>query len=211
MTADGLQNLSDTYWKSAQTTYLAAADYYDRQEEALRSLLAELPGLEEGLDIGCGDGRYTLVAAGFDIRMTGLDLSANLIELARKRQSDSSVPEALCRFDTGRVETLAGGRVFDLVMCLGVTSALIDDAAFDSALDGLSSSCKTGGWLVMKDTVSLTEDRVAQTDNYVARYRHRDTYLEAISERGFSLSKEVYLMEPDGKHSNSMILFQKTS
>jgi demethylmenaquinone methyltransferase/2-methoxy-6-polyprenyl-1,4-benzoquinol methylase len=81
----------DTY---AHSLYLS--DFL--REPVIRSAIwaLQLPSESRGLDAGCGIGRHTLLlaeAVGPDGHVTGLDLSAELLALARETAGKSNVSE----------------------------------------------------------------------------------------------------------------------
>lgn len=65
----------------------ARAPYYARAEDLLRRLLG--PGSGRCIDLGCGTGRFLAVAADLGWDVTGVDVSADQLRLAR-----GAVPEA---------------------------------------------------------------------------------------------------------------------
>lgn len=85
----------------------------EREIEALMTYVElVLPSLPRGdaLDFGCGVGRLTLPLSGYFLRVTGLDISEGMLELARRRDV-----EGRCRFLVNRRPDLS----------------LLPDASFD--------------------------------------------------------------------------------
>ena len=84
----------------------------------LTRALAEFAGLEKGmkvLDLGCGTGISSAVLAGeFGCRVTGIDLSAGMVEEGRKRISDPRVE--LLVGDACRPAAATGNRNFDAAL-----------------------------------------------------------------------------------------------
>ena len=74
--------------------------------------IAVPPGTEM-LDVGCGAGQIAIPAARAGVRITGIDIAANLIEQARSR----ALAEGLTvRFEEGDAEMLPyGDESFDVV------------------------------------------------------------------------------------------------
>jgi SAM-dependent methyltransferase len=85
----------------------AQAPYYARAEELLRRLLG--PGVGRCVDLGCGTGRFLEVAADLGWDVTGVDVSADQLRLARQAAPNaqlveadaSAVPLADASFDAG--------------------------------------------------------------------------------------------------------------
>ncbi|MCI0635788.1 MAG: methyltransferase domain-containing protein [Actinobacteria bacterium] len=86
-------------------------------EQELEFLVGEL-GLEPGqriLDVGCGPGRHALALARRDMKVVGVDLSPDFIDLAR----DAAAAEGLAaRFEVGDVRDLAYDAEFAAAVCL---------------------------------------------------------------------------------------------
>ncbi len=198
---------SDHYWTTAQTTYLAAADYYDKQETALREILHEVGQVDRIGDVGCGDGRYTLVALDFaKCAVDGYDINSILISKAEERLTGHMRKES-ARFSTGSFAELAADGPFDIVMCLGVLSAVIDEGLFESALDHLVEALQPNGTLLTKDTLVQGESFISEQGEYVAIYRSLDTYLTAFANRGLVNTGRTELIRASGETSNAIYRF----
>jgi SAM-dependent methyltransferase len=87
----------------------------DPWESSVLAGAGEVAGLEV-LDLGCGDGDLTLHLAAGGARVTGLDLSPGMIEVARQRV-ERFQPDADARFVTGVAEQTAfADESFDLIV-----------------------------------------------------------------------------------------------
>ena len=194
------------YWTNSSHTYLAPSDYYDRQEAAIKKLLEPLK-LKTALDVGCGDGRFTRVIAGFCGYVKGIDLSPMLIAQAR-----AEVDTALRNIDFAveSIEDIKTCGSYDLVACMGVTSGLIDTSTFVRIIDTLVAMVRPGGVLLMKDSLSVAEDQILDAESYVARYRSETAYEKVFARRGLKLQSKIELSQlPDRKVVNNLYLFAK--
>ncbi len=70
------------WWAAQRDTFTASLEYLDRA-------IALCPRREKAFDVGCGDGRLATViaAAGFDV--VGIDVSREMLALARARQPNA--------------------------------------------------------------------------------------------------------------------------
>ena len=94
------------------------------------------------VDAGCGTGRHSeaLASAGFSV--TGLDSSAEMIEVARARTDAVS-------FVVGDVFTWRPSDPVDGVLCRGVLNDLVQEDERQRGLDSLFSMLREGGLLVL--------------------------------------------------------------
>lgn len=197
------------FWTASDNTYLAPSDYYDRQENEIRNMLPLLGEPGEALDIGCGDGRFTLLFAEIAGSVAAIDVSEALIEKARNRAQDQGIAN-IC-FEIDRLEDTLALRRYDLVSCMGVTSCMIDELSFLFMLDRLRAALRPGGKLLMKESLSLGADRLHDSgDGYLARYRGISDYRQAFLRRGFELEEEVVLShDEDQALCNHLFLFKR--
>lgn len=205
-----LHERARSYWQVCTNSRLAAADFYQRQATALRDLLSSIPPAQSALDLGCGDGYFTLILAERFAAVRGVDLSQTLIDQARAlaAQAGAASGGPAVTFDVGDVETVEASPV-DLLGCMGVLSGIIDPGAFEQMLDRFARLTRPGGHLLTKDTLGYVEDITNITDAYCALYRARMRYLDAITARGFVLQQEVILHDGAPTTRNSLFLFQR--
>lgn len=96
------------------------------------------------LDVGCGAGQISIPAARTGVKVTGVDIAANLIEQARGRASSEGLS---VRFDEGDAEMLPyGDAQFDVVVSLisGMFAPRPERVAAE-----LLRVCRPGGRIVM--------------------------------------------------------------
>lgn len=109
---------------------------------AFLDFMPEISGLQV-LDLGCGEGSNTRRFAQLGGRMTGIDLSARMIE--RARRSEQEEPLGI-RYDTGSFSNLAiyPPESFDAALS---TMALMDGPNFEAAMREAHRVLVPGGWM----------------------------------------------------------------
>jgi SAM-dependent methyltransferase len=119
-----------------------------RRKDYAFAMLRTLNGLPTGsaLDIGCGSGVYLeeLVAMGF--KVSGVDLSAEMLATTRKRFEGRAAVD-LQQADVEHLPFADGA--FDLVVCVGVLGYLLSD---EQALAEIRRVLKPGGYLLLNLT-----------------------------------------------------------
>lgn len=94
------------------------------------------------LDLCCGEGRFARQMSALGARVTGVDLSANLLEIARSSDPDASVTWLQ---DDARSLDLLKDDQFQGAICL---MALMDIAELASVLQAVRRVVQPGGWFV---------------------------------------------------------------
>jgi SAM-dependent methyltransferase len=96
------------------------------------------------VDAGCGTGRYAveLVKRGF--RVWGVDRSADLIAVARNRETSTNLPT----FVVADLLDASFPQPFDAVLCRGVLNDFVDDGDRASVFRRFASWLRPGGILI---------------------------------------------------------------
>ena len=138
------------------SAFCRSPEWYDRAINWSKRLKREVPVLAEVLgppgkggviDAGCGPGRQACALAERGYRVVGIDNSAEMIELARRRAQDITD----CRFEAvpfaEMAATLGGG--FDGVYCIGNSLAAAETAeAGREAVAQFGKCLRPGGVLL---------------------------------------------------------------
>jgi SAM-dependent methyltransferase len=96
------------------------------------------------LDVGCGTGEHTILAAGCSASALGIDISARAIEIARGKAAERGVDTAFRVLDALQLGAL--GESFDTVLDSGLFH-VFDDAARVGYVAALYAVLRPGGHL----------------------------------------------------------------
>ncbi len=116
-----------------------------REAEFVTQICGLAPGARL-LDAGCGAGRHAMEFARRGYKTTGVDLSEEMLELARERAAGA----AAANFVQADLRTLNLAREFDAAVLLDSTLGLHEDGETVELLRRLSSSLVPGGRLVLE-------------------------------------------------------------
>jgi ubiquinone/menaquinone biosynthesis C-methylase UbiE len=98
------------------------------------------------LDVACGTGGHAIPLARRGYALTGVDLSTQMIELARQKAHAAGLKIS---FAVADMSNLALGTQFDAVLCMFASIGyMADAAALKQALRGMCRQLKPGGILV---------------------------------------------------------------
>lgn len=99
------------------------------------------------LDLACGEGRYTRAFASMGHRVTGLDLSSDLLEEARQRSPGLPGAPTYLRADMREIPFF---EQFDAVVSLFTSFGYFDERADDErVLEGIARALVPGGRLLL--------------------------------------------------------------
>jgi len=102
------------------------------------------PGAEV-LDAGCGTGRYAIELARRGYVLQGMDLSPELIDVARRAVGDST---GRVSFTVGDITHLPTSR-YAALLCRGVLNDITDDAGRDAIFGAFSKAVRPNGVLIL--------------------------------------------------------------
>lgn len=151
------------------------ADRYDQEvftqnTEAEVAFIIEHAALPAGgaiLDMGCGTGRHSVPLAKRGYRVTGVDLSPGMLEIARKRAAAASVE---VEWVPSNAADFARPDAFDAVICLCEGAMCLLSDADDplerdmQILRNIQQSLRPGGMLIMTVLSASRPLRAANDD-----------------------------------------------
>ncbi|MGE5558919.1 MAG: class I SAM-dependent methyltransferase [Bacillota bacterium] len=128
--------------------YYGESEKHKRQYRFVADWIEEAAALKpeaEILDLCCGTASSTSLLAAKGYRVTGIDMSGEMIRLAQKRLPPGSASRFIC----GNVLVVPFGTDFDLALCLDMTF-MFDRKAGVRLLKKIHHALKSGGFLIIE-------------------------------------------------------------
>jgi len=150
-------NANKALWEKGDFTKIA-----DTMRESSSALVAKL-GIKQGmnvLDVACGDGDTAIPAAKLGAQVTGVDISAPLVEAAKTRAKKEGVADRFEIFEGDVMDLhMLQNQSFDLV--ISIFGAMFAPRPFDAAKE-LVRVTRSGGRIVMGNWIPGDPTLVAQ-------------------------------------------------
>lgn len=163
------------------------------------------------LDAGCGTGNYSIELARRGYKVTGLDISSELIFLAEKKKKSKPLP---LDFRKGNILELTFLNRFDGILCRGVLNDIIEDKTRRGVFLSFASILRESGTLILD---------VREWESTVARKKKEPVFEKSVNtEKGRltfqsvtkldketrrMLVKEHLMIEKDGAEETSQYDF----
>jgi ubiquinone/menaquinone biosynthesis C-methylase UbiE len=187
--------------------------------QAVEPLIGEVAG-QRICDLACGQGRVARHLADLGAHVVGIDLSANLLAIARRHEAAEPRGIAYLQADAQNLDEKALG-LFDGVICF---MALMDIPDLSSTLHGVARILRPGGWFafaILHPCFHTPQSGEAETPEGTVRtiskyfveghwrsdsrpgppskvgsyHRTLSTYVNSLTDAGLQL---VHLSEPGG-------------
>jgi len=145
------EDTSTRSWNAIADDWIAHADTNDYRQHYLMPRMVAMLGDVTGksvLDIGCGEGGYARELYRRGARVTGVDGSARLVEVARERAAAEGVDASFVVANANALESIAPA-AFDLVVA---AMSLMDVEDYDGAVGEAHRVLRGGGELLMSIT-----------------------------------------------------------
>jgi ubiquinone/menaquinone biosynthesis C-methylase UbiE len=178
---------------------LSTEDGWDHNSHYHRFLLKQLPKrVENALDIGCGTGTFSRQLAKHSRNVTGLDLSPEMIRVARERSTTYSG----IRYEVADVMTYPmSENHFDCIASIGTLHHL----PFEAILSRIRQALKPGGVLLVLDLFQETFDLSSIAYNALAFPLSR---MVKLAKGGRDTPEARTAWEAHSKHDHFMTLSQ---
>jgi SAM-dependent methyltransferase len=145
-----------------------------------------LPGASI-LDAGCGTGRYSLELARRGYRVHGIDLSPELLEVARRSVRE---PAGSVSFEVDDIFVLPRHR-YAGILCRGVLNDIIDDGGRDAVFAAFAEALQSNGVLILD---------VREWGASVERKTREPRFRKCVStERGELTFTSVTTLDPENR------------
>ena len=193
----------------AQTFWLENLQQADRYNNWIFEQIKPYLG-NSVLEVGCGNGNFTVFLAKECSSVMGIDLDSEYVELARTRlQQKTLAQKTEINIIQGDVLELDTDQRFDAIALLDVLEHIEDDVAI---LQKLNRLLKPGGNLIVK--VPALNSLYGEMDRAIGHYRRYSnrTIAETFAKANLSVPKTWYfnLAGIPGWWLNSVLL-QKTN
>ena len=146
------QKIFDKYYRSYKNFFGEYIKYhYTNQTQELMKILAEL-SQPQLLEVGCGCGTESIWMALQGATVTGIDIQADRLEVARKRQKivEQSLDKKLsCSFEKRSIFELDSNKKYDVIW---MEQAFHHIEPRQVAVDKLSTLLKDGGFIVISES-----------------------------------------------------------
>jgi len=106
------------------------------------------------LDVGCGPGKWSIMFAKKHVSVTGIDLSARMVKLAKKKANLNNLKNI--KFYRMNVAELHFPEdTFDLVNCVTVIQHIFDDQKWKNGIHEMVRVTKSNGYIVICEMAPL--------------------------------------------------------
>lgn len=166
----------------------------DETGEADAQLIVQVLGLKQGdrvLDLPCGAGRISIPLARLGCRVTGIDLTPNHIERAKKRQSEEHLE---AEFLVGDMRQIGYNGEFDAIINWGGSFGYFSDEENARVVARMARALRPGGRLLIDQPnreQRLRHFRSCSLGETLTQYWHWD----AVSQR---MEARWIIHDPDG-------------
>jgi len=131
--------IGDYFSKENQEFYRIVFEYLKRR--------FQIPNDAHILDVGCGSGNHSITLANIGFRVTGIDYSKYILEIAEKNITNAGLKNRISLLH-GDILSLIGISDFDYVLCWGV---LMHIPEYEIALNELIRILNPGGLLIISE------------------------------------------------------------
>jgi SAM-dependent methyltransferase len=160
-------------------------EFSRRMGEYLPAALKELGASPERvLDLACGEGTFAVIAAGQGCRVTGIDISYDMLRIARERARSAGVDIGLVH---GDMRALPFFRQFELVTCwFDSLNYLLEAEDLARTFNAVAGALTTGGLFIFD---------MNTVHGLAVTWRENPCHLESDTDSTFEVHRQEYDFE----------------
>ncbi len=148
-------------------------------------------------DFACASGEWSEIVAPYVGHVDGFDCSENMINVARKNAVSRKIDNI--SYDYMDAMQLHFERKYDHFVMMGLLTYIEDGQTMEQVVKSVAKSMKTGGFLVLRDTLNMSEpDKIyyhsLARENYIAVYHSKKLYENLFMNNGFEIVQEEYFL-----------------
>ncbi len=159
--------------------------------EALSNSGIFLNKFSQMLDLGCGVGDFIDKFAKNDVKVTGIDISADVVKKCHERFRD--FPNVtVCN---SKIEEMSfPNDSFDVVISVTVLQHIVDSDAFSKAIRNVVGVTKIGGHILVFESSPIRIKPNEMTPEYISLKTRRE-WINAFTQNGCSLIHELCMSQ----------------
>ena len=160
-----------------------------------RYFFPKLEGAEVICDFACASGEWSEFISPYVGHIDGFDCSEKMIASARKNAALKKIDNISYAYMDAT--QLHFERQYDHFIMMGLLTCIDDEGTVRNIVHAVSDSIKSGGYLVVRDTLNMSEpDKIFYNNpangNYSAVYHAKEIYENIFEKNGFEIVQEEY-------------------
>lgn len=204
-----LQNKADFFWKNTPTLTHETGEYFQSKIDAYKKALRFLPRLLTVVDMGCGNGAYTIALATISEKVYAYDISRKIITFAQKRAETAGAVNIDFSILDLRSATIP--LVLSLASSNEFLSCILDDSVVSDIMNQIARKVVANGYLLVIDKFSLEQDKLlSYQSGLTLKLRNFDAFKEFTRKIGFLMQLcEVLSEDNESKVTVRLLLLKK--
>jgi glycine/sarcosine N-methyltransferase len=150
----GIASSTGGIYRYTMNFYQIIAEYYDDifplSQRQVEFVQRHLSPSSDYLDLGCATGSLTITLAALGHPCIGVDLSADLLTIARKKINDCPNSIRLEQMDMMHISSVFPANEFDAVGCFGNTLSHLPPQQVPALLSAVKNVLKPGGFFFIQ-------------------------------------------------------------
>lgn len=191
-------HIQDDYWAKQENWSLSSVfqERYNNQLKFIKNAFLPFLSREQQVcDLASANGEWSLWLAKYVAHVDGFEYSMPMVHTAR----ENSLRQGITNVEFRQADAcgITFDKQYDNFMMMGLLTCILSDRDAEYIVGQVYNSIKTGGRLVIKDTLNTIEDNIVYLYNskngYHAAYRSKNKYYNIFKKLGFKFEQDTVL------------------